>query len=236
MGHFKSSRGLCQGDPISPFLFILVTDVLSWLLLQKEHVGLLHRAKIARNCPPVSHLMFANDLIVFSHATMEGLEAIKSCLSQFQSWSGLAINPRKSTISFSKNTSHATKTQLCTHMGLRISDTKALYLGLPLSIKRGQDSPFLAIVEKNSQCVSRWKAKVLSQTARATLIKLVLSALLSYWMSSFQIPKNIYEKIDSKFRDFFWGFMDTKKHLYPKALDLSLQTKIIRWPWLQKIP
>jgi hypothetical protein len=87
---------------------------------------------------------------------MEGLEAIKSCLSQFQSWFGLSINPRKSTISFSKNTSLATKTQLCTHMGLRISVTKALYLGLPLSIKQGQDSPFPAIVEKISQCVSGW--------------------------------------------------------------------------------
>ena len=109
VGLFTSNRGIHQGDPISPFLFILVIDVLSWLFLQKEAEGSLQGIKIARNCPPISHLMFVDDLVVFSLARHNELTAVQSCLSQFQTWSGLSINKRKLTITFSQNVPPSSK-------------------------------------------------------------------------------------------------------------------------------
>ena len=83
-GFFTSSRGICQGDLISPVLFILVTDVLSRLFLQKETDGSLQGIKIARNCPLISHLMFVDDLVVFSRANQEDLQAIQYAYLNFR--------------------------------------------------------------------------------------------------------------------------------------------------------
>jgi hypothetical protein len=71
-GFFKPSQGLRQGDPLSPFLFILGSEVLSRLFLKEEQLGNLHGIKIARNSPPISHLLFADDIIIFSKAIERG--------------------------------------------------------------------------------------------------------------------------------------------------------------------
>ena len=226
-GHFKSHRGFRQGGSISPFLFIMVIDVLSRPILQKEVEGLLNGIKIARNCSTISHLMFADDLVVFSHASHSDLEAIQDCLNQFHDWSGLSINHQKSTISFSSNVPQSSRNAFCNHIGLKPSDPQAFYLRLPLYIKCGQVSSFSTIIEKINNRVYGWKAKVLSQAGQAMLIKLVFSSIPTYWMSSFQLPKFKCHRIDAKLRDFFWGFLDSKHHLYPKAWNSLCMPKFI---------
>ena len=173
-GFFTSNRGIRQGDPISPFLFILVTDVLSRLFLQKEADSSLQGIKIARNCPPISHLMFVDDLVVFSRANHDDLATVQSCLTQFQTWSGLSINKRKSAITFSRNVSPSCKISLRNLIGLNQPTSKNFYLGLPTHIQRGHQAQFNTILEKINSRISGWKAKILSQAAKATLIKSVL--------------------------------------------------------------
>lgn len=71
-GFIHPTRGLRQGDLLSPFLFILGSKVLSRLFLKEEQQDNLHGIKIARKSPPVSHLLFAYDLMIFSEATEGG--------------------------------------------------------------------------------------------------------------------------------------------------------------------
>jgi hypothetical protein len=103
-GHFAPKRGLRQGDPLSPFLFILGSEALSRLLLKQESLGLLKGISISRNNYPISHLLFADDLIIFAKATSAEASVIKGCLDNYCRWSGQAVNISKSTILFSKNT------------------------------------------------------------------------------------------------------------------------------------
>ena len=119
---FKPQRGIRQGDPLSPFLFILCSDVLSRLLLQQEREGLIHGIKIARNAPPVSHLMFADDTILFCRANKEEAECLDACLEIYGKWSGQEINRQKSSIYISRNTAVDQKR--------RIKDTLTLLVGL----------------------------------------------------------------------------------------------------------
>jgi hypothetical protein len=79
---FSPKRGLRQGDPLSPFLFILGTEVLSRLLFKEEALDNIKRLKISRNTPAIHHLLFANDLLIFGKATPKEANSIHSCLEK----------------------------------------------------------------------------------------------------------------------------------------------------------
>jgi hypothetical protein len=82
-GLFCPKRGLRQGDSLSPFLFILGTEVLSRLLFKEEALGNIKRFKISINAPAIHHLLFANDLLIFGKATPKEANNIHSCLEKY---------------------------------------------------------------------------------------------------------------------------------------------------------
>jgi hypothetical protein len=87
-GNFWPSRGLRQGDPLSLFLFILGSKILSRLILREENLGSLHGIKMASLCPPISHLLFADDVMLFSRANVQEASSLLNCLSTYSKWSG----------------------------------------------------------------------------------------------------------------------------------------------------
>ena len=91
-GWVKATRGLRQGDPLSPFLFTIVIDVLSRMLLRAEERSLLDGFSVGRNRTRVSHLQFADDTIFFSNTCVEELQTLKSLLLVFGQISGLKVN------------------------------------------------------------------------------------------------------------------------------------------------
>ncbi|RVW58950.1 Retrovirus-related Pol polyprotein from transposon RE1 [Vitis vinifera] len=98
-GWVKASRGLRQGDPLSPFLFTLVADVLSKLMIRAEETGITEGFLVGRDRTRVSLLQFADDTIFFSKASLDLLQNLKIILLVFGQVSGLKINLEKSTIS-----------------------------------------------------------------------------------------------------------------------------------------
>jgi hypothetical protein len=86
-GNFSPSRGLRQGDPLSSFLFILGSEALFKIIFKEENLGNLHGIRIARRSPVVSHLLFADDLIIFSKANISKVRVIQDCLSTYSRWS-----------------------------------------------------------------------------------------------------------------------------------------------------
>ncbi|PKI46345.1 hypothetical protein CRG98_033240 [Punica granatum] len=87
-GFLKPSCGIRQGDPLSPFLFLLATEALSRLLSKEEASGNIHGIKIGRGCPAFTHLLFADDLFLFAKATDQNLQSFFDILHKYQSWSG----------------------------------------------------------------------------------------------------------------------------------------------------
>ena len=104
-GKFSPSRGLRQGDPLLPFLFIMGSEILSRLILREENRGLIHGIKISRLSLPISHLLFADELMIFTRAKNSEVESIKNCLNSYSSWYGQKVNFEQSAIFFSKNCS-----------------------------------------------------------------------------------------------------------------------------------
>jgi hypothetical protein len=101
-GFFSSSCGLRQGDPLSPFLFIIGAEIFPGVLLQAELEGKFQGFNLARSCPRVSHLLFVDDLSIISRAFLEDAAAVQSCLLKYQEWSGQKVNVKKSLIMFNR--------------------------------------------------------------------------------------------------------------------------------------
>jgi hypothetical protein len=196
-GHFRPSQGLRQGDPLSPFLFIIGTEALSRLL----H----HRLKgycVSRDSMAINHLLFADDLVIFTSATSSEASMIKTCLDKHSIWSGQSINICKSNILFSKNTTASTISGIQGFLPFAITPVSAKHLGLPMLIGRSKKSSFFDILDKVKGKIEGWRSKTLSQARKSVLIKVVASSIHSYAMSSFLIPDELCHRLDMAFKNF----------------------------------
>lgn len=112
----KPEKGLRQGDPLSPILFILGSEVLARLLMKEELDGNLHGIKVARNSPTISNLMYADDLLVMSRVGQSEAKAFHKCFEVYCGWSGQTPNLEKSNIIFFKNICRRIKSQGCNRL------------------------------------------------------------------------------------------------------------------------
>jgi hypothetical protein len=105
-------RGLRQGDPISPYLFLLCAEGFSGLLHHAEATNGIKGIKLAQTAPTVNHLLFADDSLLFVEATKEGAASIRSILQKYEECLGQAINREKLPVMFSYNTSRRMKERI----------------------------------------------------------------------------------------------------------------------------
>ncbi|KAM1965619.1 hypothetical protein ACFX15_045929 [Malus domestica] len=101
---FKPSRGLRQGDPLSPYLFLIISEVLSLLISKAVQQGFLEGLKISASGPVLSHLLFADDTLIFLMATKQNCRNLSSLLQVFCRASGQQVSLQKSVIYFGLNT------------------------------------------------------------------------------------------------------------------------------------
>ncbi|CAL1377152.1 unnamed protein product [Linum trigynum] len=104
-GYFTASRGLRQGDPLSPLLFVLCTEGFAALLRKAIIEKKLEGVKVAPRAPRVSHLFFADDSYLFLRGSLQECENLIEVLNEYEELSGQRINLEKSALCFSKNIS-----------------------------------------------------------------------------------------------------------------------------------
>ena len=202
---FSHSRGLRQGDPISPYLFIMGSEVLLRLINREVDLKRLSGVKVSNTAPPISKLCYADDIILFCKAKSSELATLKVCLEKYCSWSGQSINIEKSSCFPSKGVRPQFINQVRCSWGLNILSNNITYLGVPLFLSRSRNQDFRYIKERLDSKLSGWKSKNLSWSRRARLIKSVAQAIPAFTMSAIQLPKGLCEQLDASTRRFWWN-------------------------------
>ncbi|KAM6590233.1 hypothetical protein CsatA_012838 [Cannabis sativa] len=213
---FSSSRGIRQGDPLSPYLFLIVAEGLSAAICLHEEASLLSGIKICRGAPVFSHLLFADDSMVFVPVSTQSSEAINHILHLYFEASGQSVNRDKSSILFSPNTSPDSQSNFRSSLLLNGEGFISKYLGVPHCIGRVKNSVFHYLIQKTSSKLSSWNEKLFSRAGKEILIKSVIQAIPSFAMSCFRLPKSTCASIQSLTAKFWWGSSSNKQKIHWK--------------------
>ncbi|XP_074303192.1 uncharacterized protein LOC141637602 [Silene latifolia] len=217
-GFFKGSRGLRQGDPLSPLLFTIYMEYLSRIL---KVVGQQQDFKFHPMCGPLqlNQLLFVDDLLLFSKGDEISIMWLLRALSTFSVASGLCLNRDKSEIYFNGMASGAIESILQVS-GFKKGSLPFRYLGVPISSKKLTKNQGMKLIDKITTRIRSWGARHLSYSGRLVLVNYVLSGLHSHWSSIFLIPNGILNKIDAICRKYLCGGNEN----YMKAPNIKWDT------------
>ncbi|KAJ0548185.1 putative RNA-directed DNA polymerase [Helianthus annuus] len=202
---FPFKRGLRQGDPLSPFLFILAMEVVNMLMNRAVEVGLFRGIKLPNNGPIISHLCYADDVLFIGEWSEQNVTSLNRFLTCLHLISGLQVNYHKCHL-FGVGVDEAEIIRMAGILKCKVGSFPFIYLGIPIGANMKRVKFWQPVIEKFNRKLSSWKAKNLSMAGRVTLAKAVLGSLPSYYLSLFPAPKAIIKKLEGLRRDFIWGY------------------------------
>jgi hypothetical protein len=222
---FSPSRGLRQGDPLSPFLFLFVADGLSTLLQNEVQQNNIAPVKICRRAPGISHLLFADDSLLFFKSQQDQALRIKEVLNLYASSTGQLINPNKCSIMFGNSCSLESRTAVKEALQVTQETFEAKYLGLPTPEGRMNAGKFQSLQAKLAKCLVEWDDSQKSQAAKEVLIKAIAQAIPVYVMSVFKLPLGLCDELTKIIRRYWWGAENGKRKTHWLAWDIMLRPK-----------
>ncbi|KAL0408136.1 UNVERIFIED_CONTAM: putative mitochondrial protein [Sesamum radiatum] len=179
-GFFSGKRGLRQGDPMSPALFLLCMEFFSRTVKRNT-------ANSEFNFHPkceklkITHLLFADDLMLFSRGDLPSVHILMECLQEFRDVLGLAVNTSKSSI-FTTDIVDNVLDGILARTEFTRGEMPVRYLGIPLAAQRLSVTDYSLLVDRIAHCISKWSAKSLSFAGRLELIHSVIQWVECFWL------------------------------------------------------
>ncbi|GJW44970.1 RNA-directed DNA polymerase, eukaryota, reverse transcriptase zinc-binding domain protein [Tanacetum coccineum] len=199
----NGKRGLRQGEPLSPYLFTLVMEILTLIIKRKvreSDVFAYHRYCLKLD---LVNLCFVDDLFLFAHGNTNSIRVIMESLEEFKIVSGLVPSLPKCTAYFCNVTNHV-KMSILQILPFEEGRLPVKYLGVPLVSSQMIYKDCKELFEKVQHRVDDWKNKSLSIAGRLQLVNFVIGLLHVFWASVFMLPTRILLDIEQIMRGFLW--------------------------------
>ncbi|XP_038987017.1 uncharacterized protein LOC103701709 [Phoenix dactylifera] len=197
--------GLRQGCPLSPYLFIICSDVLSYALhIACEDQGLAAYSLAPGACP-ISYLLFADNCLLLARARARDARAFQRVLAEYCAASRQRINFQKSSMHFNPSTERRVRREIRALLGMQEQEGALDYLGVPITGRRLRVAECSTLVQRVQSRLKGWRASSLSMMGRLTLVRSVLCSMPVYIMAHTVVPKMVLVGIERLMRSFLWG-------------------------------
>ncbi|KAM0005117.1 putative RNA-directed DNA polymerase [Helianthus debilis subsp. tardiflorus] len=204
-------RGVQQGDPLSPLLFIIAMEALHVATEKAKDLGILNGVNTPCLGPNISHLLYADDILFVGEWSGPNFHNLARMLRCFNLSSGLKVRFTKSHL-YGVGVDNVEISRMASILDCNSGVFPFIYLGLPVGANMGLIKNWRPIVERFENKLSQWKARTLSLGGRLTLIKAVLGNLPTYYFSLFNAPVEVIKRLEKIRRKFLWGgCIDNKK-------------------------
>ncbi|GJZ61623.1 RNA-directed DNA polymerase, eukaryota [Tanacetum coccineum] len=200
---FQFFKGLKQGDPLSPFLFILIMESLHLSFQRVVEAGMFTGIKLSSSVT-LSLMFYADDAMFLGQWNDGNIDTLVHVLECFYQASGLRINMSKIKI-MSVHVEGEKVKQAASKLGCRTLNAPFVYLGTKVGGTMSRVNEWNEVVDKVISRLSKWKMKSLSIGGRLTLLKSVLGSIPIFHMSIFRVPLSLLNSLESIRNKFFNG-------------------------------
>ncbi|XP_028552325.1 uncharacterized protein LOC110102200 [Dendrobium catenatum] len=211
----KAYSGFRQGCPLSPYLFILCSQLLSNAINQRgQNLGI----QISSGGPRITHLLYADDVLIFSHATSSLAKLMKKIVEDFCNWSGQRVNLNKSQILFGKNVRKKMRKKIINLLGIKMAK-EMIYLGVKMALRRLKIADFQELIGNVLDRLNAWSRKSLSLGGKIVLIESSLLSMPNYLITNSLIPKRVLLELEKLCRNFIWHKQNGDRGIHYVAWD-----------------
>jgi hypothetical protein len=170
-----------------------------------ERQCLFNGIKVCRRSPSISHLLFADDNLLFFKLDEDQARNVRDLLTDFQRGMGQLLSPMKCSLLVRNGADEMLVNQVKSILEVERADFEAKYLGLPTPDGRMKRDVFEPIEQWYVKWMTLWKECTLSQAAKEVQIKAVAQSLPTYVMSVFKLPLGLCEDLMKHIRAYWWG-------------------------------
>jgi len=203
-GFFSCTRGVRQGDPLSPLLFCLVEEVMSRSITKMVREGHLKLIIGSRDNLVPSHILYADDIMIFCKGINSNIQNLTDLFIKYAQVSGQCVNPAKSSI-LGGAISNYRLSSIATQIGFKIGSLPFTYHGVPIFKGKPKISYFQPLADRIKLKFSAWKTSLLSMVGRVQLVKSVIQSMLLHSISVYSFPVKLIKDIERWMRNFVWS-------------------------------